>query len=798
MNAILLDLRYALRVLRKTPGFTLTVVLTLAIGIGANTAIFGIVNALLLRPLPFAEPDRIAYLSESSPSLRERYLGVSLPDFNDWAAETRSFTGMAAFYDVPVDLSRDGDPERISAAVVSPHTFAMLGVRPVLGRSFVAEEGVRGNHRVVVLGERIWRGRFGGDRAILGRQVSINRNLFTVVGVMPEGMRFPEYAELWVPLAPDPAAVKRDNRGLQVVARLRPGVTLEQAGAELARVQQRIARANPSTSEGTGVTVEPLHRYYRGEVGSAMVVFLGVTLFVLLIACVNVGNLLLARAVARRRELAVRAALGAGQGRLVRQLLTEGVVLALAGAAGGVALGETGRRALLAAIPVEPPFWVRFGYDARTLGFVLLLTVASVLLFGLAPALHSARADLQGDLRDGGTRATRDRGRRRLQDAFVVLEVALAIVLMVGAAMTSRGLVNLSRIDPGFEPRGVATLQLFIPARTYATSEARNVFWGQLLERVRATPGVRSAGLTTTLPLSGGATTASVVAEGQAAGRGTTVDVGTISPGLLETLGVRVVRGRAPAESDLAPGTRVAVINQQLARALFGPADPLGRRIRAGDGDSAWVTVVGVARDVVAGKLGEAPRAGAWLLYPPTAPISATLVVRGVAPAALVGAVRRAIAQVDPLLPVAKVETMEQVVRKATWQPRLYAWLLGIFGGVALLLAAIGVYGVLAYSVRQQTRDIGVRRAIGASDGHVLRLVVGQAMLRAALGAAIGLLAAAALTRTLAGFVYGVRPLDPVVFTVVPLVLLVVAGVASLIPALRATRIDPIVALSQE
>jgi len=798
MHALLLDLRFALRVLRKSPGFALAVVLTLALGIGANTAVFSLVNALLLRPLPFREPDRIAHLSESSPSLREKYLHVSVPDFNDWAARTRSFSGMAASYELPVDLSREGDPERVSAAVVSPDAFGVLGVRPVLGRGFRPEEGIRGNHRVVLLGDRIWRGRFGADPGIVGKQLSINRAEFTVAGVMPPGMRFPEYAELWMPLAPDPATVRRDDRYLDVVARLRPGVTLEQARAEVAAVQRRIARESPSAGEETGVTVEPLHRYYRGDMGTPLVVFLAVTLFVLLIACVNVGNLLLARAVARRREVAVRAALGAGHGRLVRQLLTEGVVLALLGAAAGIALGEVARRALLAAIPVEPPFWVRFGFDLRTLGFTLLITLGSVVFFGLAPALHAARPDLQGDLRDGGTRATGDRGRRRLQDALVVLEVALALVLMVGAAMTSRGLVNLSRVDPGFEPRGVAALQIFLPGRAYATPEARNAFWSRLLEGVRETPGVRAAGLATALPLGGGATTATVLAEGREPDSGTTVDVSTVSPGFLETLGVRVARGRAPAEQDLRPGAAAAVVNEQMARTLFGPDDPIGRRFRAGDGDSAWMTVVGVVRNVASGQLGEAPRAGAYLPYPLAAPAAATLVVRGADPRVTVPAVRRVVAAIDPALPIAKVETMEQLVRRATWQPRMYAWLLGIFGGVALLLAAVGVYGVLAYSVRQQTREIGVRRALGASDAHVVRLVVARAMVRAGIGAALGLLAASALTRTIAGFVYGVRPLDPFVFTAVPLVLLAVAAAASLIPALRAIRIPPVVALTHE
>lgn len=798
MHALLLDLRYALRTLRKSPGFALAVVLTLAVGVGANTAIFSIVNALLLRPLPFAQPEQLAYLSESSPSLREKYLNVSVQGFADWQAQTRSFSGMAAFYDAPVDLSREGDPERVSAGVVSHNAFGVLGVRPALGRSFVAQEGVRGNQRVVILGDRVWRSRFGADPAIVGRQVSINRSQFTVVGVMPPGMRFPEYAELWVPLAPDMSAARRDNRNLQVVGRLRPGVSIEQARGELAAVQGRIAREHPATNEGTGVTVEPLHQFYRGQVGSAMVVFLGVTLFVLLIACVNVGNLLLARAVARRRELAVRAALGAGHGRLLRQLLTEGVVLAVLGAVAGVALGEVARRALLASIPVEPPFWIRFTFDLRTLAFVLTLIAGSVLLFGLAPALNATRTDLQSDLRDGGTRATGDRGRRRLQDAFVVLEVALAVVLMVGAVMTSRGLLNLNRADPGFQPRGVAAMQIFLPSRAYETPEARNAFWSQLLERVRAAPGVQAAGVATGLPLAGGSTTAQVLAEGRGEESATTVDVNTVSPGFLETLGVRVVRGRAPSQQDLSPGAAVVVLNEQLARTLFGSSDAVGRRIRASVGDSAWLTVVGVVRNVASGQLGEQPRAGAYVLYPSQAPASATLVVRGADPAVTVPTVRRVLAGLDAALPIARVETMEQVVRRATWQPRLYAWLLGIFGGVALLLAAIGVYGVLAYSVRLQTRDIGVRRALGARDGHVVRLVVSRAMVRAGIGAVVGLLLGAALTRVIAGFVYGVRPLDPVVFTVVPLLLLLVAGVATLLPALRAIRIDPVVALSHE
>jgi putative ABC transport system permease protein len=796
----MLHLRYALRALRKSPGFAAAVILTLAIGIGANTAIFGLVNALLLRPLPFVDPDRLVYVSQSAPRLGERFLGVSPPDYLDWSRETRSFTGLAAYYATSFDLSRDNVPERVSGAVVTPNTFSILGVEPILGRAFLAEEATPGNQRVVLLSEDLWRRRFGADRAIIGRPVVVERAQYTVVGVMPAGIKFPEYAEIWTPLTLPADGVARDNRYLEAVGRLGPGASLEQARADLGSVARRIAVEHPESNAGTGVSAVELHSYYRGDVGSAIVVFLGVTFFVLLIVCVNIGSLLMARGVTRRREIAVRAALGAGRGSLLGQLLTESLILAGFGAVAGLILGDWARRLLLASIPVELPFWVRFDFDARTLCFILALTVGSVLLFGALPALHASRPDLQADLREGSNRATGDRMRHKLQNAFVGLQVALAVVLLVGAGLTAKSLLRLQRVDPGLDPRNVVAMRLFLPESSYPGAEQRIVFWSQLLERVRALPGVREAAVAEGLPLSGGMQTVGVAAEGavnEGAGAGTIVDFNAVSPGYIETLRINVVRGRTLKDFDATSGA--AVVNVALARTIFPNEDAVGRRIRVAAVDSAWLTVVGVVGNVAGSQAGQPPRPGVYTLHTRGAPAVGTLLVRSDRdPVALVPSVREALSELDPNLPLAQVETMEAVARRVIWQPRLYAWLLGIFGGVALLLAAVGVYGLVSYSVRRQTKEIGLRRALGARTGEVVGLVVRRGLIPTAAGVAVGLAGALMLVRLAAGLIHGVRPEDPSVIGSATLVLLAVAAVASLVPAWRAVRIEPMVALRDE
>jgi putative ABC transport system permease protein len=801
MHTLAFDVRYAFRSLRKSPGFTAAVVLTLAIGIGANMAIFQIVNALLLRDLPYAAPGELVVVSTASAKLGEEDMGVSLPDFTDWQRASRSFSGIAAYYDAPFDLSQEGDPERVSGAVVSTQTFQVLGISPVLGRPFQPEEGVWGNHRVVLLSDALWRRRFGADPSIVGREITVQRQKRTVVGVLPPSAHFPEFAELWVPLATNPETPPaRDARWLHVVGRLKPGVTPEQARAEMGAITAQLAAEHPETNAETGATVVGLHEYYRGNVAQALVLFLGVTLFVLLIACVNVANLLLARGATRAREIAVRAALGADRGSLLRQLIVEGLVLAGCGAVAGVAVGIWARRLLMGALPVDIPLWVRFAIDARTLGFVLLLTLLSVGLFALVPAFHAARPDLQQMLCGGGRGSTGDRARRRWQHAFVVVQVALAYVLLVGAGMTAKGLLNLQNIDTGFDPRGVVTVQMELPQRAYSGPEARNAFWAQLLDRMRASPGVAEAAIATGLPLAGGSATHGVVVEGSmsdAVAPALQMDFHIVSPRFLEALRVDLVRGRTLAEQDVTPGARVAVLNEAAVAALFGGSDPVGRRMHTVQ-DSGWMTVVGVVRNVAAAQIGEEPRPAAYTLYPLAAPAQATLVVRAENGAPLVPQIRGVVKELDPALPILKVETMDQVQRRALWQPRLYTWLLGVFGGVALLLAAVGVYGMISYSVRQQTREIGLRRALGALPAQVVRLIVSRGLRLTAIGLGLGVGLSMLLTQTLTAFVYGVRAFEPALFASVLILLLVVAAIASLVPALQATRLALVAALAED
>jgi putative ABC transport system permease protein len=803
MEFLTRDLRLAARGLMRTRAFLVMVTGAIALGIGANATVFSVVNSLMVRPLPFRDADRLLYLDEQSPERGSGdWMSTSWLDLRDWRAQSRTVTGMAGFTDVAFDLSGTGDAERASGALVTDNLFRTLGVGAVLGRTFTPDEGRPGAPPVVVLGHGLWVRRFGADPRVLGRPLLIDGLAHTVVGVMPPRFRFPEYAELWVPVQGDAATARRDVRNMGVVGRLSPGVQVEQAAQEMASINWRLSETYRATNDGVTVVVKPLHAALRGDTTQAAVLFQGITLLVLLVAWANVGNLLLVRAVGRRREMAIRGALGATRGRVIRQLVAEGLVLAALGGTLGLALGLLGRRLLVAAIPIELPFWVSFDFDWRVLAFVAAASLAGVLFFALAPALQMGRMDLQGALQQGGGRGTQAARGGRMQSGLVVAETALALVLLISAALMSRSLGRLQAVDPGFDPEGVATVRLSLPSYRYAKPADQQAVWVRLAQRARALPGVTGAAAVSALPLSGGSRARGVFLEGRAAekeGEGIFALSNTVGADYFGVMRMALRQGRGFDARDRAGAAPAAVVSEVLARRFWPGESALGRRVRfAGEGEP-WRTVVGVVADVKDSRLANPT----WpTLYVPVAQSSlnfAHLAVRtGADPAAVLGPLRAAVREVDPSIPVDQAWTMPEVVRRSSWLSRLYAWLAGVFAVIALTLSAIGIYGLLGYLVRQRTQEIGIRTALGARPRDVVRLFVGRGMRLAVLAVLIGLPAGFALARLLSAILFGLGSSDALVFAGVPVLVLAVALVASFAPAFAATRVTPSSALRAE
>ena len=804
MEFLTRDLRLAARALFRTRGFLLLVVGAIALGVGANTTIFSVLSPLVLKPLPFPEADRLVYLDEQAP---ERgtvdWMSTSYLDFADWKAQSRSFAGMAAFFDAAFDLSGSGDAERASGAVVSEDLFRVLRVSPALGRGFAAGEGSPGATQVVVLGNGLWTRRYGADPGVVGKTLRIDGVEHTVVGVMPRGFRFPEYAELWVPMRVDPAQSRRGDRGLAVVGRLAPGASLPGAAGEIATINWRLSEAHPETNDGVTAVVKPLHETLRGETSQAALLFQGLTLLVLAIAWANVANLLLARSVGRRKEIAVRTALGATRGRVVRQLVAEGVVLAALGGAAGLLLGLLGRDLLVASIPIELPFWVDFSFDWRVLAFAAALTLGGVFFFALAPALQLGRVDLQEVMKAGGRGTTDARG-GRLQGALVVAETALALVLLVGAGMLARSLVALRAVDPGFRVEGVATARLALPSSRYPTPARQTAFWDELVARVSAQPGVEGAAAVSVLPLGGGSRGTEVAIEGRApAAPGEEAPFALPNPvsrDYFRVMGIPLRQGRAFDGSERADAAHVVVVSEAMARRWWPGESPVGKRVRLGGPSGSWREVVGVVGDV---KDTRAAAPAGPTVYVPMAQAAlpfGRLVVRTRSgnPAEAVPGVRQALRGIDPELPIDQPWTLPEIERRSMWLPRLYAWLAGVFAVIALGLSSLGIYGILSFTVRQRTQEIGIRAALGASPRAVTVLFVARGARLAALAVALGLPAAWVLTRLLGSLLYGVGGADPLVFTAVPAVMLAVALAASFVPARAATKVEPSVALRQE
>jgi putative ABC transport system permease protein len=800
VRAINQDIKYALRMIARQPGMTCVVVMTLALGIGANSAIFSAVNALLLRPLPYEEPDRLVMLWEKRPAEGVMDNVVAPADFVDWTKLTASFERMAAMTWVPGDLTGVGDPVRLRVGAVSPDFFDVFGVRPMLGRTFRPEESFVGRDRVLILGHELWISRFGRDPSVVGRLLSLDGVPHEVIGVLPPTFEFPdETLDVWAPLPLHGGAepLPRANHQYSVFARLKDGITLEQARTDMDRVGKILEQQYPATNRGHGAWAESLEHRLRAPVRSSLLLLLGAVGFVLLIACVNVANMLLAKAAGRRREMAVRAAVGAGRTRLAGQMLTESLVLATVGGAAGLLVAWWGIGLLRQLAPDGVPLLglshVRL--EPRVVAFTAAVTLATGLLFGLLPAWHLATQDVNASLKDGG----RSPGgvRRRLRVGLVISEIALASMLLVAAGLTLRSFQSVLDLEPGFSTSGILTASISLPGARYPNPDAVLQAFAQIEEKLRALPGVTAVGATSHLPLSGRDSRRGVGIEG----RTPTPDAPTrahprsITPGYFEAMGITLREGRAFTAADSAAAPMVAIVNDTMARRYWPGASPVGKRIRLA-GIDQWIPVVGVAADSKHWGLERA--VNPEMYFPETKYVSSvlTFVLRSDAdPASLAAAVRDRVRAVDPELPLSNVRTMEDVAAASVEARRGGMLLLTVFGALALVLAAAGIHGVMSHLVALRTSEMGIRMTLGASPGSIMSLVLREGALQAVAGLAIGLTGGVLLMRAFRTVLFGVAPADPATLAVVGIGLFTAALAACVVPARKAMRVDPVTAL---
>ncbi|MEN3333015.1 MAG: hypothetical protein V7641_2380 [Blastocatellia bacterium] len=811
------DLRYGSRMLRRTPGFTLVAVITLALGIGANTAIFSIINGVLLRPLAFHDADRLFMLWTDNPTWQLGFheLPPANSDLPEWRASATSFEQIAAFQSHLADLSDDGDPERVGGVDISANLLPLLGVQPLLGREFSAEEEQPGKDRVAIISYALWQRRFGGDAEIIGKTIILNRVPHTVIGIMPEGFIFPraiempqifnlpERADLWTPMAREARFWENHiQRQLILIGRLKTGVTPAQAQTEMDSLAARQAVADPQTHEGWRVWLTPLFNQVVGQTRTPLLVLLGAVGFLLLIACANIASLLLARAAARRREMAVRAAIGAGRARIIRQLLTESLLLAALGGGFGLLLGYWGLAMLLKFIPPNVPRLQNVALDTNVFLFTALISMLTGVLFGLVPAWHASKVNLAEALKDAGRTNSAGRGIRS-HSVLVTVEVALVAILLIGAVLMLQSFRRLLAVDPGFKPQGVASFVVSLHGERYRESEPRAQFFEQARARLSGLPGVRAVGAVSNLPLGGNESMEPFSIEEAAPvprGKEPMAEDRAITPGYFEAMGVSLVSGRDFDATDSASKPLVAIVNETLARQFFPEGNILGKRIKRILDDNDWRTIVGVVRDVRGFALEVQARPQIYHPHAQESWSEMAMVLRADVSAlpSLRSAIQREFKQLDAALPVANYRTMEQLVTNAVARPRFSTLLLGLFALTALLLTVVGLYGVVAYGVNQRTREIGIRMALGAQQTNVLALVIRQGMQPAMVGLGIGLAGAFALMRLLASQLYEVKATDPLTFVIVALGLLLIALAACYVPARRATKIDPMTALHYE
>jgi putative ABC transport system permease protein len=819
------DLRYALRQLAKSPGFTVVAVLTIALGIGANTAVFSLINALLVRPLPYQKPSQLVLIWERFATQGLERIPVSPPEYLDLEKEFQSSTGLAAFTFQRFNLGGGDVPERISGAAVSPSLFSLLGVEPIKGRTFAREEQGQGHDDIILISERLWKRRFNSDPALVGKSLLLNGRNYTVIGVMPakfefpiplfgiQGNQFDERVDIWKPIAFTPLELKeRYSRSYALIARLRPDVPVTKAQAELDQLISDWIRAYPDyySGGGFGARIYPLQDQVVGGMRTGLAVLLGAVTFVLLIVCANLATMLLARASARERELAIRVALGAGRWRLLRQMLTESVLLALVGAAAGIILSVWGLELLKQIGARTVPRLSEVNIDFVVLMVTAMVAVGTGILFGLIPAFATAKPELTEALKEGGRSSTTSAERNQLRNSLVIAEIALALVLLVGAGLLLKSYARVQNIDPGFDRRNVLTAELNLPdskyprreSADYREGEAMINFWNEALRRVQELPGVEAAGLTTILPLSGSNSDSSFSIGGRVFDKnepGPDEEIRIVTPDYFRVIKTPLLRGRFFIESDDSHAPGVVIINDALEKKYWPNEDALGKRITFSDPhnpDPKWLTIVGIIRSVRHRGLDLDPAPEYYLPLAQRAESSMILTVRSRQDSGpLTSAIRREIQSVDPDQPIANVRTLETVTADSIAPRRMSMVLLGAFAGIALLLASVGIYGVISYLVVQRTHEMGVRVALGAQRSDVLRLIVGHAAKLVGIGTVAGLILAFLSTRLLSALLYNVGAFDPTTFLFVTIALVAVALLASYIPALRAARADPVVAL---
>jgi predicted permease len=799
------DLRYAVRALRRSPGFTLTALVTLALGIGANTAIFSVVRGVLLDPLPFDSPARIARVWHVNPSTGMSRGAVSEPNFLDWRKESRLTEAMGGFFHAEgltgVDLTGQGEPQRLTAALVTDGFFETLRTPPLLGRTLLPEDNVPGKDRVAVLGHGIWTSRFGADRAIVGKSITLNGQQFVVAGVMPPSFTYPadRALDVWIPLSffgPDAIGRERSKGFLAVIARMKPGVTEPQLHTELAAVAARLAREYPDNPGWTDVFVAPIRDSIVGEVRTPLLVLMTAVGMVLLITCVNIASLLLARATGRQRELAMRAALGAGRGRIARQLLTESMTLALTGGVLGVMVGFVAVRALGAAGGAELPRAGAIRVDGWVMAFTLGISLLSGLLFGMVPVSRASSRDLQGALRAGARGSVGGSG-QKLRSALVVVEVALAVILVIGAGLATKSFARLVSVSPGFRPDNGLVARMSV-GPGYSTREAMMGYYQAVLDRVRAVPGVLAAGVTRDLPLRGNGELVRPGIAGRPlpANQTPAAQLHQVSTDYFKAMGIPLEAGRSFEPTDRGGAPPVFVVNQELARRFWPGESAVGKFLTFG---TTPIQVVGVVGDVRQRGLAEPVEPTIYIHALQNFRSGMSIVARTTGdPLSYANAVRQAIWSVDRTQTITEITTLDAVVGRAVSRPRLIAWLLALFGAIGLALGGLGIYGVLAYAVNQRRQEIGVRVALGASPRSVLLLVIGKGMLLAGIGVTAGVSGAWVLTRSMQAVLYDIRPSDPVTFAEVVAVLLGASLLASWLPARRALKIDPVNALRSD
>jgi putative ABC transport system permease protein len=805
---MLRDLRYACRMLVKTPGFTMIAILAVALGIGASTTMFSSINALLLRPMPLIQDqDRLVAISEFFTKAPDQDTGTSFPDYLEWKKNTTTLDGIAAITEATFIITGGDKPERYLGGQISADAFSFLGVQPILGRQFRPEEDELNAPPVALIGYQVWQEHFGGDRGVVGKLIPINGKQVTVIGVMPKGWRFPEICDIWMPLQMEEKDHPRGTFFLDCIGKVKKGVSIEQARAELEAITARIAAQHPDTNSGCSVHVTSYREEMVRNFKTLTLLVMGAVLFVHLIACANVANLLLARGATRAKEIGIRLALGASRRQIIRQLLAESLVLGMVGSALGLLFAVWGVDLMLTALPNEVPYWIHFDFDWRVFSFALGIGAFSSILFGLLPAFQASNPRLVDALKEGGRTGAGGAKGQRMRNSLVIAEVALALVLLIGAGLMMRSFMFLQKTDIGMDPSRTLTFRVGLPEAQFPENETATRFFEQLIPKLTSSPGVETVGATTSLPGSGNIGISAFVLEGEPEPK-QLLDARqmrglAITPGYLKTARIPLLRGRDFSAADSKDAPRVALIDEDGARAWFPNQDPIGHQLRKLDKPGEppkWATIIGIVRPVIYDRLtNHRPMPAIYFAQSQVSERFMSVMVRTKTdPAKFANLARTTVLAVNKDLPIYRVLTMDEVVAQSFWDRRFFGTLFTIFAGLALFLASLGLYGVMAYSVRQRTQEIGVRMALGAQTGDVLRLVTGQGLRLILIGLAIGFVSAFFLAKLLSGSLNGISAHDPPSFALVPIVLFLVGLAACYLPARAAMRLDPMDALRYE